>query len=122
MLTREQILEIDSYCAEHKVSCQSRLDELQIPRHQYFRWKRRYRSEDESGSGAAGSFVQLSPGGPFVSPMMRPGRTSGKAKSKYELEEQSFLTIELRTASGTAMRIQGSMTAEHLRAILSGNV
>ena len=122
MLTREQILEIDSYCAEHRVSCQSRLDELQIPRHQYFRWKRRYRAEDESSSAPVGSFVQLSPGGPFVSPKMPPARTSGKARAKGEQEGQGFLTIELRTVTGTAMRIQGSMTAEHLRAILSGNV
>jgi hypothetical protein len=119
MLTREQILEIDTFCAEHGVSCQSRLDELQIPRHQYFRWKRKYRAEDESGPSQDGSFVQLSPGGPFVSPMMPPARTPGKAKGKACADEQSFLTIELRTASGTAMRIQGNMTAAHLREIIS---
>ena len=119
MLTREQILEIDSYCAEHGVTCQSRLDELQIPRHQYFRWKRKYRLEDESGPSQDGSFVQLSPGGPFMSPMMSPARTPGKAKGKAFTEEQGFLTIELRMASGTAMRIQGSMTAAHLREIIS---
>ncbi len=119
MLTREQILEIDSYCAEHGVTCQSRLEELRIPRHQYFRWKRKYRSEDESGHFQDGSFVQLSPGGLFMSPMMSPARTSGKAKCKAVTEEQSFLTIELRTASGTAMRIQGSMTVAHLREIIS---
>ena len=32
---------------------------------------------------------------------------------------ESYLTIELRTASGTAMRIQGCMTAAHLREIIS---
>ena len=119
MLTREQILEIDSFCAEHGVSFQSRLDELQIPRHQYIRWKRKYRAEDEAGSSQEGSFVQLSPGNPFLSPKMAPARTSGKAKGKAGTEDQSFLTIELRTASGTAMRIQGNMTAAHLREIIS---
>ncbi|MCR5709671.1 MAG: hypothetical protein K6G79_04230, partial [Bacteroidales bacterium] len=119
MLTREQILEIDAFCAEHGVSCQSRLDELQIPRHQYFRWKRKYREEDECGPSQEGSFVQISPGGPFMSPMMPPERTRGRAKGKDGTAEQSFLTIELRTASGTAMRIQGNMTAAHLREIIS---
>ena len=63
--------------------------------------------------------MQLSPGSPFLSPKMAPARTSGKAKGKAVTEEQSLLTIELRTASGTAMRIQGNMTAAHLREIIS---
>ena len=90
MLTREQILEVQTYCAEHKVSQNDRLDELKIDKSQFYRWQRKYRREDEQGLGPeAGA------------------------------EEQSFLTIELRTASGTAMRIQGSMTAAHLREIIA---
>ena len=46
MLTREQILEIDTYCAEHKVPQSVRLDELNIPRHQFYRWKKKYREAD----------------------------------------------------------------------------
>ena len=123
MLTREQILEIDTYCAEHKVTQNARLEELGIPRHQFYRWKKRYRETDEAGqTPEGGAFLQLAPGGAFVSPMMPPARTSGKVKSNAGAPSESFLTIELRTASGSAMRIQGSMTAEHLRAILSGNV
>lgn len=124
MLTREQILEIDMYCAEHKVTQESRLDELNIPRHQFYRWKKRYRELDEAGqTPEGGSFLQLTPGGSFVSPMMPPSRTSGKTKGgPGTAAAESFLTIELRTVSGSAMRIQGSMTADHLRAILSGNV
>ena len=30
MLTREQILEIDHYCAEHKMSLEARMDEISI--------------------------------------------------------------------------------------------
>lgn len=120
MLTREQILEVQTYCAEHKVSQNDRLNELKIDKSQFYRWQRKYRREDEQGLGPeSGSFVQLTPGGPFVSPMMPPARTPGKAKGKAGAEEQSFLTIELRTASGTAMRIQGSMTAAHLREIIA---
>ena len=119
MLTREQILEIESYCAEHKVSQQTRLEELHIPRHQFYRSKQRYRREDESAVGGAGGFVQLTPGGLFMSPQMAPARTPGKAKAKSPAAESSYLTIELRTVGGTAMRIQGEMTAAHLREIIS---
>ena len=107
MLTREQILEIDMYCAEHKVTQESRLDELNIPRHQFYRWKKRYRESDEAGqTPEGGSFLQLTPGGSFVSPMMPPSRTSGKTKGgPGPAVAESFLTIELRTVSGSAMRI-----------------
>ena len=71
MLTREQILEIDTYCAEHKVSQNVRLDELNIPRHQFYRWKKKYREADEAGGTPdGGAFVQLAPGGAFVSPII----------------------------------------------------
>lgn len=32
---------------------------------------------------------------------------------------ESYLTIELRTVSDTAMRIQGYMTSSHLQALIS---
>ena len=95
------------YCAEHKVTQESRLDELNIPRHQFYRWKKRYRESDEAGqTPEGGSFLQLTPGGSFVSPMMPPSRTSGKTKGgPGTAVAESFLTIELRTVSGSAMRI-----------------
>lgn len=119
MLTREQILEADTYCAEHHISLNRYLDEHSIPRHQYYVWKRKYRQEDEQ-STEPGAFVQLRPGGEFVSPMMPPAKTSGKAKAKTSNVDstESFLTVEIRTASGTMMRIQGSMTAAHLHEII----
>ena len=118
MLTREQILEIDNYCQEHKVSQQSRLDELGIGRHQYYIWKRKYRQEDEHGA-SPGGFVQLRPGGEFVPSMMPPAKTSGKGKAASGSSAESFLTVEIRTSSGTAIRIQGNMTAAHLYEIIS---
>ena len=33
MLAREQILEIDHYCAEHKMSLEARIDEIGVPHH-----------------------------------------------------------------------------------------
>ena len=118
MLTREQILEIDRYCSEHKVTLERYFEEHDVSRHQYFVWKRKYRQEDEQGS-MAGAFVQLCPGGEFVSPMMAPPKTSGRAKAAKAQATESYLTVEIRTPSGTAMRIQGSMTAAHLREIIA---
>ena len=117
MMTREEILEIDQYCQEHKMSYRKRLDELHIPFWNFYKAKRKYRLEDES-STSRGEFVQLVPG-TFSSGMMpvRNGKKAALAKGGAEAE--SFITVELRTASGTAMHIQGSMTAAHLREIIS---
>ena len=102
------------------MSLEARMDEIGVPHHQYYRWKKKYRDEDAARIGPeGGSFVQLTPGSAFVPPMMSPARTSGKSSNKVDGAEASFLTIELRTASGTAMRIQGSLTAAHLREIIS---
>ncbi len=121
MLTREQILEIQSYCAEHGVSQKDRLEELNINVSQFYRWQQKYRQDDEQ-TGESGAFVQLRPSGEFVSPMMPPAKTSGKAKAKTSAVDktESFLTVEIRTAAGTMMRIQGSMTAAHLHEIITG--
>ena len=125
MLTREQILEVDNYCAEHNITQQQGLEELNIRRDQYYRWKKKYRDEDENGEGPeAGAFLQLPSSGAFMSPMMPPARTSVKSRSKSrepQVQEQSFLTVELRTASGSAMRIQGCMTAAHLRELIAAS-
>ncbi len=89
MLTREQILEVDTYCAEHQISQSQYLDEHNIPRHHYYVWKRKYRQEE------------LRPGGEFVSLMMPPAKTSGKAKAKTGSVEnrESFLTVDIRTVA-----------------------
>jgi hypothetical protein len=120
MLTREQILEIQSYCAEHGVSQKDRLEELNINVSQFYRWQQKYRQDDEQ-STEPGAFVQLRSNGEFVSPMMPPARTSGKTKAKTGAVDktESFLTVEIRTAAGTMMRIQGSMTAAHLHEIIT---
>ena len=40
MLTREEILTIEDYCAEHKMSHKARLAELQIPFWDFYKPKR----------------------------------------------------------------------------------
>ncbi len=112
MLTREQILEIDRYCSEHKVTLDRYFEKHNVSRHQYFVWKRKYRQEDEQGP-MAGAFVQLRPGGESVSPMMPPAKTSGRAKAAKAQVAESYLTVEIRTPSGNGRRspIQSSGTS-----------
>ena len=68
MMTREQILEIDQYCQEHKMSYRQRLEELSIPSWTFYKAKRKYRMQDEATS-VPGEFVQMVPG-TFCSGMM----------------------------------------------------
>ena len=118
-MSREEILSIELYCSEHNVSHKQRLEELNIPFWKFYRSKQRYRNED--GSGKDIGFVQLVPGGSFQPAVMPAPRTTGRSKtgnsSKAEVGE-SYLSVELRTPSGTAMRIMGNMTPGHLREII----
>ena len=125
-MTREEILEIDAYCQENKVSYRHRLEELGIPFWNFYKAKKKYRLQDESAAddgNMSGGFIQLGSGS--LMPTMPPPR-NGRAASRprtSEMAVESYLTVELRTPGGTAMRIQGSMTAAHLHEIISaGNV
>lgn len=120
-MLREEILSIEQYCAEHNVSHKQRLAELDIPFWRFYKAKQRYRKQDESGSDAG--FVQLVPGGSFQPAAMPAPRTAGKSKSSVDKTavEESYLSVELRTSSGTAMRIMGNMTPTHLREIIQAS-
>lgn len=123
-MTREEILSIDRYCEEHDMSLESYFNtHPEAHKWAYYRYKRRYREEDGQSLSPAG-FVQLTPGGEFVSGAMPPVRSGVKSKVPAQgCRQESFLTVEFRTSSGVSMRIQGSMTAEHLHEIISvGNV
>ena len=123
-MTREEILSIEEYCAAHKVSHRKRLEELDIPFWQFYKAKKKYRTDDEQDS-LPGEFIQLS-SGRFVPQVMPPARTpgkSGKASKLVEEKNASCLTIEVQTSTGMAIRIQGVITPAHLRELISaGNV
>ena len=76
-MTREEILSIEEYCAEHKVSHKKRLEELDILFWHFYKAKKKYREEDEQGS-RSGEFIQLS-SGKYVPQTMPPARTSGRS-------------------------------------------
>ena len=124
MMTREEILSIEEYCVENKISHKKRLEELGIPFWHFYRAKCKYRKADEQCS-QSGEFIQLS-SGRYVPQAMPPARTPGKSGKPYRQAEEkngSYLTIELQTRTGTAIRIQGVMTPAHLRELIAaGNV
>ena len=76
-MTREEILSIEEYCAEHKISHKKRLEELGIPFWNFYKAKQKYRKEDEQDA-QPGQFVQLA-SGRYVPQMMPPARTAGKS-------------------------------------------
>lgn len=116
MMTREGIAAIDRECEAQHISQQDYLERHGIARHQYYRWKRKYREEDEQSLVPAG-FVPMMPGqAPTVPAQKAKGR-----QQKLQQDQESFLTVEIRTSCGSAMRIQGNMTAAHLREIISAS-
>ena len=117
MMTREEIAAIDRECEEQHISQQDYLDSHGIARHQYYRWKRRYREEDEQSLAPAG-FVPMMPGAAPAQPV--PAQRA-KGKQQKLPDQESFLTVEIRTSCGSAMRIQGNMNAAHLREIISSS-
>ena len=77
MMTREEVLSIEEYCAEHKISHKKRLEELGIPFWNFYKAKQKYRKEDEQDA-QPGQFVQLS-SGRYVPQTMPHARTAGKS-------------------------------------------
>ena len=57
MMTREEVLSIEEYCAEHKISHKKRLEELEIPFWNFYKAKQKCRKEDEQDA-QPGQFVQ----------------------------------------------------------------
>lgn len=79
-MTREEIVEIMSYCKEHKVTYKLRLEELNIPVWRFYDSKSRYAAEQLSGKSAQGEFIELPHIGSFV-PVPSFTGTSGRKQS-----------------------------------------
>ena len=122
MLTREEILTIEDYCAEHKISYKTRLSELQVPLWDFYKAKKKYREEDSMDTGP-GQFVQLSSGRcvPRKMPAARTVGRAGKQDRQSSSKAESYLTIELQTRCGTAMRIKGLMTPDYIKELISAS-
>lgn len=115
MMTKEEIAEIVSYCEEKKISYKQRLAELGINAWAFYDAKRRYAPKQEGDN--AGEFLQLIPGGSFLPNPIKPSR-SRSAKQKDAEQNVVSVSIELRTPTGTMMRINGNLTGRELKDII----
>ena len=99
-MTKEEVAQVIAYCDENKIS-----------------YKRKYAPKEEGWN--AGEFLQLVPGGLFLPNPIKPSR-SRSSKQKDSAQGAFVVSIELRTPTGTMMRISGNLTRhESLRT--SGN-
>ncbi len=114
-MTKEETAEIVSYCEEHKVSYKRRLSELGINTWTFYDAKRKY--APKRGGDNAGEFFQLVPGDPFLPDPIKPARSRGGGQKELACGAVA-VSIELRTPTGTMMRINGNLTGRELKDII----
>ena len=115
MMTKEEIAEVVTYCDENKISYKQRLSELGISEWSFYSAKRKYAPKQDGDS--AGDFLQLVPGGTFLPNPIKPAR-SKSGKQKDAERNVVSVCIELRTPTGTMMRISGDLTGHELKDII----
>ena len=115
MMTKEEVAQVIAYCDENKISYKQRLSELGISPWNFYDAKRKYAPKEEGEN--AGEFLQLIPGGSFIRSPIKPSR-SRSSKQKESAQETVAVNIELRTPTGTMMRISGNLTGRELKEII----
>ena len=113
MLTREQIEAIQAESREKGVPIKRLLQEKGVPEHQYFWWKRKYSRES-----VPEGFLPVSGVMPPAVRATPPWPGSSRGKTKADPTGENWMSIELRTVSGTDMRIQGGLTPVMVYTIL----
>ena len=93
MMTKDELKEIEQYCAKHGLTFKQRLNELNIPESNFYYARRMYSREDMVPS--TGEFVLLSTSRmPFpIAHTLGNGRRKGKQAQQAE----SYMTVELRS-------------------------
>ena len=114
-MTKEEVAQVIAYCEENKISYKQRLTELGIDLWRFYDAKRKYAPKQEGNN--AGEFLQLVPGGSFLPDPIKPAR-SRSGKQKNAEKGVIAISIELRTPTGTLMRISGDLTGRELRDII----
>lgn len=113
-MTLEEIQSIESYCSENGITIKQRLHELNIAESNFYYARRALTARRSASEGA---FIQLGSASGLAFP--EPARSVSSSRKGKNVPVESYMTLELRTESGTAMRIQGSFTTEHLGVIMS---
>lgn len=110
MLSKEEVIEIVTYCKDHGVAYNSRCRELNIAQWRFYESKRYYKSQEKK-SVSIGEFIQLHSGGP-----LQPGSLnqiegkSLKGSVKKGGQQSGVMSLELQTRGGTTLRLYGEMT------------
>lgn len=111
MMTKEEVAKVVAYCDENRISYIQRLSVLGISNWSFYSAKRKYAPKQEGDN--AGDFLQLIPGGTFLPNPIKPAR-SKSGKQKDAERNVVSVCIELRTPTGTMMRISGDLTSHEL--------
>jgi hypothetical protein len=115
MMTKEEVAQVITYCEENKISYKQRLAEMGVNPWSFYDAKRKYAPKQEGDN--AGEFLQLMPGEAFLPNPIKPSR-SKSGKQKNAEKDVIAISIELRTPTGTLMRISGDLTGRDLRDII----
>ena len=105
MMTREEVLSIEEYCAEHKISHKKRLEELGIPFWNFYKAKQKYRKEDEQDA-QPGPLVQLSSGLHVPQTMPLPACNAGKSTKQSNRPRRKVRTNRCRQSSHRVLPLQ----------------
>lgn len=118
MLTKQEVLEIISYCQEHGISRKERLIQLGIGEWAFYSAKKKYLEQEATKPVAQGEFVQLASTGAFVpssvtemEKTVNPGRTPKQGPEKE-------IDVECRTVRGGMIRFHGALSAVQLAVII----
>ena len=109
MMTKEEVAQVIAYCDENKISYK------QLNPWSFYDAKRKYAPKEEGEN--SGEFLQLVPGGSFLPNPIKPSR-SRSSKRKDSSQGAVAVSIELRTPTGTMMRISGNLTGRELKDII----
>ena len=114
-MKKEEVAGIVAYCEEKKISYKQRLDELGIPTWKFYDSKRKFAPKQDGDN--SGEFLQLLPGETFLANPIKPSRSRSSKRKNAETGAVT-ISIELRTPTGTMMRINGNLTGRELREII----
>lgn len=106
MMTLEEIQSIESYCSENGITIKQRLHELNISESSFYYARRALTARQSTSEG---SFIQLGSASGLTFP--EPVRSASGSRKGKNIPVESYMTLELRTESGTAMRVQGNFTS-----------
>lgn len=118
-MTKEEIVEFESYCKENKVNKKEALKQRGITYWNYYTSKKRLNTEGEtSETKSLGAFIPVVFGDDNTK---LEKRSKSRVRRETELARGNVLTIEMRTSTGTELRIQGQMNISMLREILNSS-